>query len=271
LALLLQIYKLKTLFVIYHRVMGNLSKLAAVAPGLGPVGAWSVAVASLILSADSTRKRRREGGNDVRSGKLPPGGLGGLRPGRKKPTPRYPQANGKASWQNDPTRTKFYKDYIENAELCRDPASTLGKEFNHKFRVSYAMFENILQATRESGLFPDDHQVKRGQKAHPLSMKVLAGLRRLALGIPVDGLNDMTAISGPSLRVFIDDWEEWFVNKYEKEHIKIPEDPEDIAASLALYNRLGLPGFVSSMDVVHVRYDMCAFAAFSLLPLIALP
>ncbi len=97
--------------------MAHVSKLAVVAHGLGHVGAWSVALACLILSVNSTRKRRRERGNVVRFRKLPPGGMGGSRPGRKKPTPRYPDANGKASWQNDPTRTKFYKDFIENAEL----------------------------------------------------------------------------------------------------------------------------------------------------------
>ncbi len=68
--------------------MADVSKLAAVAHGLGPVGAWSVAVACLILSVNSKRKRRWEGGNDLRVGKLSPGGLGGERPNRKKPTPR---------------------------------------------------------------------------------------------------------------------------------------------------------------------------------------
>ena len=47
--------------------MATVSKLAAVALGLGPVGAWSVAMACLILSFNSTRKRRREGGNDKES------------------------------------------------------------------------------------------------------------------------------------------------------------------------------------------------------------
>ena len=54
----------------------TISKLAAVALGLGPVGAWSVAVACLILIVNSTRKRRMEGGNDLRVGNLPQGGLG---------------------------------------------------------------------------------------------------------------------------------------------------------------------------------------------------
>jgi hypothetical protein len=116
-----------------------------------------------------------------------------------------------------------------------------------------------LQATRDSGLFPDDLISKKGQKPHPLSMKVLAALRRLALGIPIDGLNDMTAISPTTLEVFINDWERWFVNHYDAEHIKIPEDEEEIAASVSLFNRCGLPGFVSSMNVVHVRYDKYPF------------
>ena len=114
----------------------------------------------------------------MRFGKLPPVGLGGSRTRRKKPTPRYPDANGKAAWHDDPTRTKLYKDYIENAELCKDPTQTQAKEFKHKFRVSYAMFEDILHATRESELFPDEKIVKKGQRPHPLSMKVLATLRR---------------------------------------------------------------------------------------------
>ncbi len=78
--------------------MASYSKLAVIAPGLGPVGAWSVAVASLILFVNSTWKRRKEGGNVVRFGKLHPGGMGGSRVGRKKPTPRYQPGNGKASW-----------------------------------------------------------------------------------------------------------------------------------------------------------------------------
>ena len=49
--------------------MATVSKLAAVALWLGPVGAWSVAVACLILFVNSTRKRRREGGNDKESRK----------------------------------------------------------------------------------------------------------------------------------------------------------------------------------------------------------
>ena len=134
--------------------MATISKLAAIALGLGPVGAWSLVMACLILVVNSTRKRLGEGGNNMRFGKLPPGGLGGSRQERKKPTPRYPDANGKASWQYDLTRTKIYKDYIENAELCMDPTQTLAKEFKHRFMVSYAMVEDILQATRESELAP---------------------------------------------------------------------------------------------------------------------
>jgi hypothetical protein len=42
--------------------------------------------------------------------------------------------------------------------------------------------------------------------------------------------------------------------------VKLPEDEEDIAVSVALFARCGLPGFVSSMDVVHVRYDRCPHA-----------
>ncbi len=56
-------------------------------------------------------------------------------------------------------------------------------------------------------MFLDDFNPSSGQRPHPLSMKVFAALRRLALGIPIDGLVDMVAISYKVLRVFITDLE----------------------------------------------------------------
>ncbi len=41
--------------------------------------------------------------------------------------------------------------------------------------------------------------------------------------------------------------------------MKIPDNEEEIAASVALFNKCGLPGFVSIMDVVHVRFDRYPF------------
>ena len=98
-------------------------------------------------------------------------------------------------------------------ELARDPTTVIGEEFEHKFRMPYKTFEQIVEETRKSGLFSDEVARKRGPKAHPLCLKVMAALRRLALGIPYDGLQDMVGISKATLIQFIPKWEAWFVSR----------------------------------------------------------
>ena len=200
--------------------MNSYSKFVVACNGIVPLLTMNAAAVAMFVAVNSTRNRRREGGHATR---LPLGGLGSKHPNKKRPTARYVLEIGKAAWKLQPKRTKFFLDYIENAESCRDPTSVLGKEFKHKFRISYAMFEEILKDTRESELFADEKNPKRGPSPHPLAMKVLAALRRLALGIPVDGLVDMSGVSYAVLRKFVTKWEDWFVTKYFDDNVKIPE------------------------------------------------
>ena len=122
-----------------------------------------------------------------------------------------------------PDRTQWCLNFVENADLAADPSTVLGREFKDKFRIPYYLFQEILEATRASGLFPDERSRHRGQKPHPLAFKVMAALRRLAMGVPVNGLECMVGISETRLRRFIPIWEKWFVDHYHSEWVKIPE------------------------------------------------
>ena len=204
-----------------------------------PLAAASAAAIAVLVAANSQRKRRREGGPDnLTPFRLPPGGRGGTRTGRKLPEPRYKDVGGKAAWQLQPQRTQAWLNFIENEEVVKDPSTVLGKEFKAKFRVSYQQFEQILADTRASGKFPDETAKKAGQQPHPLALKVMAALRRLALGTPVDGLSDMFGISSPVLFKFIPQWERWFVEYYFDEHVKVPTG-EALEASINLFRSSG--------------------------------
>ncbi len=86
------------------------SKFAAVCNEIFPVVAMhSAAVAMFVVALNSTRKRRRNGGN-VALQKLPPGGLGSKHPHKKRPMRRYELQTGKAAWILQPERTKFFLD-----------------------------------------------------------------------------------------------------------------------------------------------------------------
>ena len=211
----------------------------------------------LLWAALKRKQRRRRELEDAHAHPraLGPGGRGGTLTYRKL-RKRYPNLEGKAARMLQPERTQWYLNYIENKAEAADPESVIGKEFRAKFRVPYSMFEEIVQATRDSGLFPDELESKSGQKPHPLAMKVMACFRRLALGIPVSALEDMCGISEPVMSKFIQKWERWFVEKYHSEWVKMPEG-EELDKAQALFAKCGLPGFVSSMDVVHVKYDRC--------------
>ena len=120
-----------------------------------------------------------------------------------KRSPRYKKATGKEKWILQPGKTQWHLNFVENADLAADPTTVLGREFKAKFRIPYCMFEEILDATRSSGLFPDERKRQTGQKAHPLSMKLMAEFRRLAMGVPIDGWEFMCGISDTSMRQFI--------------------------------------------------------------------
>ncbi len=81
-------------------------------------------------------------------------------------------------------------------------------------------------------------------------------MSRQALGISVSALEKMAGIRELGLSKFIAKWAPWFNNKYESEWVKVPEG-EDLDKAQAMFEKCGLAGFVSSMDVVHIKYDRC--------------
>lgn len=106
---------------------------------------------------------------------------------------------------------------------------------------------------------------RRGQPSscpppQPLLMKVMACLRRMAFGISFDGLEDMCGISkSRTLHSFCPVWEQWFlINNYYDEWVRLPDNVAD--EIVELFRHCGLPGCMSSMDLVHVRYDRCPAA-----------
>ena len=245
------------------RMAPSISKLLSHVDGFQSAAA-TPALAALFVALNQRRKRRRQGGPDVRPGDegepgLRPGGRGGTR-SRVARQPRYNDEAGKQAWLLQPYRTQWYLNYIEKEALVAQEGSVLNKEFRAKFRIPYSMFLDILAKARASGEFSDDlNHKKGGQKPHPLSLKLMAALRRLALGCPVDGLECMCGISDTVLRGFITKWEKWFVNTYYDEWVSIPTG-DRLKAAMELFERCGLPGFVSSMDAVHVRYNRCPYS-----------
>jgi hypothetical protein len=141
------------------------------------INACTAAIATAWVVLRKKKKERRALAKALRNMQLGPGGRGGtLHP--RVPRARYPGFRGKEARRLKPEKTQWHFNYVVHAAEAADPESVIGKEFRAKFRIPFSMFEEILQATRDSGKFANDMLVTSGPKPHPLSMKVMAALRR---------------------------------------------------------------------------------------------
>jgi len=74
------------------------------------------------------------------------------------------------------------------------------KEFQRTFRIPFGLYRDIVEAANASGRFRDDRpglKKKRARGAPPshLTLKILASLRVMALGSPMDGMRLESGIS----------------------------------------------------------------------------
>ena len=75
-------------------------------------------------------------------------------------------------------------------DVCDDPTLVLHEEFRQKFRVTYRVFDRIVDALKGSGLVQDPRVPKPGPPPIPAESKVLHILRMLAVGAQYDAFEE---------------------------------------------------------------------------------
>ena len=107
-------------------------------------------------------------------------------------------------------------------------ATPIGKRFRRKFRVPKAIVDGIVQRAQSVPKWTDKPAGPghgRGGSRHPLVMKVLAALRRLAKGDDYESLEDASQLSETLLKSFIPEFIKWFKDTYYPEEVKLPTGP----------------------------------------------
>ena len=99
-----------------------------------------------------------------------------------------------------------------------------------------------------------------GRPSTPLFLKVLGALRHLGTGEPFTSIEMCLSISDTSLRVFFHRFTEWVDKTFYEQVVGGPNglgfnSPEEIQREEQLFRSVGLPGFITSMDGVHVAWD----------------
>jgi hypothetical protein len=144
----------------------------------------------------------------------------------------------------------------------RDVNSRQHKYFRRRFRLPYALFEIIINMCYERNWFPVHTRGEDGampkKNAAPLELKVLGVLRLLGRGGPFDDLFDGSGIHENTHRTFFEQFCNKFVSELYTEFIHVPEN-EELNEVTEIYRKLGFPGCVGSVDVVHVWWDMVPY------------
>jgi len=167
--------------------------------------------------------------------------------------------------------------------------SQKGKEFQLRFRVPFALFLIVLAWTQSWYCFDAVHNpngVKEfdafGVKQVPTDLLVMGVLRILGRSTCLDGIEELSYISKTKMGTFFHMftsqartllgtfwfisyiffkffhlwyWLTYFNTQTGPVWIVIPESNEEIAHTINSYAHIGLPGCISSFDVVHVAWS----------------
>ena len=158
----------------------------------------------------------------------------------------------------------FWQSYIlpsrdENIMLehsVRNEFSKAGKKFRKRFRVPFVFFEEICSSMEQEGYY-EGGRCQNGWPRVPLELLVLGSLRVLGAGCSFDIVEEATNVSYVTHRNFFHDvflqWGKGLGNTL----IKFPKTEEEIRHVVGLFERVGHPGCVGSVDCVHIVWDKC--------------
>jgi hypothetical protein len=136
----------------------------------------------------------------------------------------------------------------------QDPTSRAGKLFRRRFRIPFPIFQKLLDIAREKRLFGHADENCTGQPAFSIELKLLGVLRILGRGWCFDDVAEGTNMSEETVRRSFLAFCTNFVKSEYDSYVKPPEG-EKLQSTMKVYEAMGLPGCVGSVDCVHIKWD----------------
>ena len=163
----------------------------------------------------------------------------------------------------DRCRSMFYRTYIQPADedICLEISicneySKKGKRFWRRFRVPCCIFEEICTSLRDEGYYLDG-KCQSGLPKVEVELLVLDSLRLLGSGCTYDLAEECTNVAQGTIRLFFQNTFCKWGRALSRDLVKLPETEEQLRHVVGLYERIGLPGCVGSVDCVHLVWDKC--------------
>lgn len=146
---------------------------------------------------------------------------------------------------------------MQNKQNYTDPTSRNGMLFRKRFRMTFESFVNLVHTVTSENLFPYKSHDVTGRKALSLELKILGALRVLGRSSTFDCIAELTNSSAEVHRTFFHQFCSVINRHFFNIYIKPPQNQEEIQRITSVYEKLGLPGCIGSVDCVHIHWDKC--------------
>jgi len=130
-----------------------------------------------------------------------------------------------------------------------------GKIFRKRFRLPHRLFDYLVQHCKADKVFGDDVDAV-GRPSVPVEIKVLGALRTLGRGSLHDDVAEISGADAESHRVWFLKFIEYVATRFKEEFISLP-DGEEFTRMSDMYERMGFPNCVGSMDATHIHWMSC--------------
>ena len=138
-----------------------------------------------------------------------------------------------------------------SSEEIKIPGSYQDRLFRKRFRLPYALFVEFVKEAKQFNIF---EEIRCGKIA--VEFKVMIGLRILGRDSCADDIAEYLNIGestvGPIFKKFVDGCVKYLYHK----HVYVPVGAELDQVRL-VYEKLGLPGCIGSMDCTHILWHRC--------------
>lgn len=131
------------------------------------------------------------------------------------------------------------------------PGSYEDKLFRKRFRLPYGLFKKFVKEANALNIFED----KRGSKI-AIEFKIMIGLRILGRDNCADDISEYLNIGESTITPIFKQFVKGCVKYLYSKYVYIPDGEELDQVSL-VYEKLGLPGCIGSMDCTHVLWHRC--------------
>ena len=139
------------------------------------------------------------------------------------------------------------------------------RKFRLRFRLPYSQYEKLLARISDVENETSMHFFSKWVRPHPYSKKMpvpislllLGSLRYLGRGFTFDDIEECTAISQETHRVFFHQFITYGSSALYKEYVKPPLTAVDAEKHMLEMRLAGFVGCVASTDASHVKIDMC--------------